>query len=341
MRNIEKGLLLATYFDIDCSDRLPSFISYIKEGEAYKTFIQNKEILKNKKNFKAKKIYSYYKIIDFDHISSFEQGMVLYGKMLYLLRISKEEYYSNPLLVAYLENEDMTIGDFHLDYNAKIITLDDLALLTDGSFNEKKLALDKLFSSWTNEVYNQVLRPIEEFKKRLYYFPKRFIFNSFRIIELVFILGSLISWLIMFFTKIYHYGGGYSTFLNYIFYLIISFTSLYLITYVVVILTKRKEYKYYIKARKIVLEDASELELKIEQKLYNYILESVSKRKKMTRKVYEFNTISSYYSEISFFSNILRKKRIIKKDRVTYFEIGFLVINIVLWIILGILFILH
>lgn len=341
MRNIEKGLLLATYFDIDCCDKLPSFISYIKNGEAYQTFIKNKEVLKNKKNFKAKKIYSYYKIIDFDHISSFEEGMVMYGKMLYLLRISKEEYYSNPLIVAYLENEDMTIGDFKLNYNAKIITLNELSLLQDGSFSEKKSSLDKLFSSWTNEVYYQVLRPIEEFKKRLYYFPKRFIFNNFRIIELIFILGSLVSWIIMFITKIHPYGGGYSTFLNYIFYLIISFTSIYLVTYIIVILSKRKEYKYYIKARKIVLEDASKLELKIEQKLYNYILDSVSKRKEMTRKVYEFNTISSYYSEISFFSNILRKKKIIKKDRVTYFEIGFFVINLILWIILGILFILH
>lgn len=340
MRNIEKGLLLASYFDIDVEDKIPSFISWIKQTPSYQKFLENKSKLKTKKNYKAKKIYAYYNDIDIEHISSIEDGVVEYGKMLYLLKISSEDYYSNPLMVVYLENENMTIGDFKLNYNSKVITLDELSLLEDGSFDEKKKSLDVLFSSWSDEVYKQILVPIDEFKKRLFYFPKRFIFNTFRVIELIFIVGSLTSWMILFFSKIKDYGGSYSTLINYFFYLILSFSIIYLITYIIVILKKRKDYKYYIKARKVVIEDASKLESQIEQKLYAYILESISKRIKMTKLVSEFNTLTSYFGEISYFSDILRKKKILKKDSISYFEIGFLIVNLILWFTLGILFIL-
>ena len=188
MRDIEKGVLLAEFFDADTSKYVPSFISWIKNTEVYSLYKKKYLILKNKRTWKARRYYSYFESISFDDVTSIKDAMIEYGKICYLVKITSESSYVNPLIVENLDQPNMTIGDIKIEFDGKIINLRQLCKLEGFSFERKEELIKEKVNNWVNEIETSIINPIEEYKQYSFYLPKIKKINKSRIFELVYLL---------------------------------------------------------------------------------------------------------------------------------------------------------
>ncbi|MDD6301922.1 MAG: hypothetical protein PUA56_01215 [Bacillales bacterium] len=338
MRNIEKGLLLAEMFSANTDSHIGPFIEWIKLTPQYQLFEERKKKLQYKSSRSARRIYSYFKRINIEKVSSIQDGMIVYGKINYLLRISDPQCYTNPLLIAYIEDKNMTIGDLKVEFDNKLITLNELSKLKGFSLELKEEALRRVLEKWEYELHLQVLNPVNEIETRKQYIPIRHIFTPFRIFELIYCLLFTIIICSMYFAKsdflmgITHYGNS-NIVINLTYSLVFSFTLLLDLVVFSIFFIKGKEYMFYIKQRKIVFQKIRPHSIKVFMELNSYLHSKVANMESLDEKLTSFNSISKYYSTIEYFQNRLAKKTSIKKDTISIVEKTFLLLQFLVVIV--------
>lgn len=323
MREIEKGVLLAELFDVDTSKYVPSFIEWIKNTDQYISFSQKYELLKNKRTWKARRFYAYFESVALDDCDTIKEAMIEYGKICYLIKITSEPSYINPLIVENIDNPDMTIGDINVMFDGKIMTIRELSLLEGFSFERKDELIKEKINNWIKEVEESILSPIEEYKKYSFYLPKITWFSVPRVIELIYLilLNSFLVTIylvkIPLFEDIISDINGYKFF---VYLLTVGFTLIHDIIYVVTMLGRRIKYGKYKKARDGVLEKIEKEKEKQEMKLRNYMYAQLATMSDMSAKISEFTKISKYYPYIGYIRKHLILKRRIKVDKVNIAE---------------------
>ena len=101
MRELDKGLLLAELFDPNCISgrNISNFVEWIRNQECYIKLIENMDEVKKSSSILARCLYQEFSSIDLSRITSIEEGMIAYYKILYLCQLSTPTFYVNPLLI--------------------------------------------------------------------------------------------------------------------------------------------------------------------------------------------------------------------------------------------------
>lgn len=337
MRNIEKGVLLAEFLDADTSKYVPSFIAWIKNTPEYRYFIEKKNSLKIKRTWKAKRFNSYFETIDIDSIESIKDGMIEYGKLCYLVKITSEPSYTNPLIVEDLDMVDMRIGDLKVKFDGKIITLRELSKLEGFDFERKEEVVRERLENWIREVEETILSSIDDYKNHPLYLPKVKIFNATTIIQLIYLVLANVFLISVYFVKIPFFENVVASTTNiefFIYLLCVGFTFVYDLLFIGTLIYRKKKYGYYSKARDGVLEGIYQEKERCEKKLKYYLYEQLATKGDMKAKIFEFSKISKYYPYIGYIRKHLSLKRRVRVDKITVGEVTGLIVTLICMITL-------
>lgn len=335
MRDIEKGVLLAEFFDADTSKYVPSFISWIKNTEVYSLYKKKYLILKNKRTWKARRYYSYFESISFDDVTSIKDAMIEYGKICYLVKITSESSYVNPLIVENLDQPNMTIGDIKIEFDGKIINLRQLCKLEGFSFERKEELIKEKVNNWVNEIETSIINPIEEYKQYSFYLPKIKKINKSRIFELVYLLILNTFMIVINFINIPLFSNIFANpnSLECSFYVFFSgLVLVYDLIFIITLINRKIRYSYYSKARDAVLEDIAKEKDKCEIKLRNYLYKELATAGEMNAKISEFSKTAKYYKYIGYIRKRIAMKKSVKVDKMNAFEKSGLIITFLLLI---------
>ena len=335
MRDIEKGVLLAEFFDADTSKYVPSFISWIKNTEVYSLYKKKYLILKNKRTWKARRYYSYFESISFDDVTSIKDAMIEYGKICYLVKITSESSYVNPLIVENLDQPNMTIGDIKIEFDGKIINLRQLCKLEGFSFERKEDLIKEKVNNWVNEIETSIINPIEEYKQYSFYLPKIKKINKSRIFELVYLLILNTFMIVINFINIPLFSNIFANpnSLECSFYVFFSgLVLVYDLIFIITLINRKIRYSYYSKARDAVLEDIAKEKDKCEIKLRNYLYKELATAGEMNAKISEFSKTAKYYKYIGYIRKRIAMKKRVKVDKMNAFEKSGLIITFLLLI---------
>ena len=335
MRDIEKGVLLAEFFDADTSKYVPSFISWIKNTEVYSLYKKKYLILKNKRTWKARRYYSYFESISFDDVTSIKDAMIEYGKICYLVKITSESSYVNPLIVENLDQPNMTIGDIKIEFDGKIINLRQLCKLEGFSFERKEELIKEKINNWVNEIETSIINPIEEYKQYSFYLPKIKKINKSRIFELVYLLILNTFMIVINFINIPLFSNIFANpnSLECSFYVFFSgLVLVYDLIFIITLINRKIRYSYYSKARDAVLEDIAKEKDKCEIKLRNYLYKELATAGEMNAKISEFSKTAKYYKYIGYIRKRIAMKKRVKVDKMNAFEKSGLIITFLLLI---------
>lgn len=335
MRDIEKGVLLAEFFDADTSKYVPSFISWIKNTEVYSLYKKKYLILKNKRTWKARRYYSYFESISFDDVTSIKDAMIEYGKICYLVKITSESSYVNPLIVENLDQPNMTIGDIKIEFDGKIINLRQLCKLEGFSFERKEELIKEKVNNWVNEIETSIINPIEEYKQYSFYLPKIKKINKSRIFELVYLLILNTFMIVINFINIPLFSNIFANpnSLECSFYVFFSgLVLVYDLIFIITLINRKIRYSYYSKARDAVLEDIAKEKDKCEIKLRNYLYKELATAGEMNAKISEFSKTAKYYKYIGYIRKRIAMKKRVKVDKMNAFEKSGLIITFLLLI---------
>ncbi len=343
MRNIEKGVLLAEFNNADTSKYVPSFIKWIKEREVYSLYEKKYLILKRKRTWKARRYLSYFESINLDDVTTIKDAMIEYGKICYLVKISSESSYINPLIIENMDNPDMTIGDIRIEFDGKIITLRELSKLEGFSFERKEEIIKERVDNWVNEIENSIIKPIEEYKEYSFYLPKIKKINVSRIFELVYLLLINAFVILVNFIKVPLFENIFISinsleFCVYIF--ICSLVAVYDLIFIVSLIQRKIRYSYYSKARDSVLEDIFVEKDRCEMRLRKYLYKELATYGEMNAKISEFSKTSKYYKYIGYIRKRIAMKKRVKVDKMNVAEkTGFFVtlISVVAFVLIIIL----
>ena len=335
MRDIEKGVLLAEFFDADTSKYVPSFISWIKNTEVYSLYKKKYLILKNKRTWKARRYYSYFESISFDDVTSIKDAMIEYGKICYLVKITSESSYINPLIVENLDQPNMTIGDIKIEFDGKIITLRQLCKLEGFSFERKEELIKEKVNNWVNEIETSIINPIEEYKQYSFYLPKIKKINKSRIFELIYLLILNTFMIVINFINIPLFSNIFANPNSlecgfYVFFL--GLVLVYDLIFIITLINRKIRYSYYSKARDAVLEDIAKEKDKCEIKLRNYLYKELATAGEMNAKISEFSKTAKYYKYIGYIRKRIAMKKRVKVDKMNAFEKSGLIITFLLLI---------
>ena len=365
MRDIEKGVLLAEFFDADTSKYVPSFISWIKNTEVYSLYKKKYLILKNKRTWKARRYYSYFESISFDDVTSIKDAMIEYGKICYLVKITSESSYVNPLIVENLDQPNMTIGDIKIEFDGKIIVnnkpigidlkqvltfsfinssfrsklnpinLRQLCKLEGFSFERKEELIKEKVNNWVNEIETSIINPIEEYKQYSFYLPKIKKINKSRIFELVYLLILNTFMIVINFINIPLFSNIFANPNSlecsfYVFFL--GLVLVYDLIFIITLINRKIRYSYYSKARDAVLEDIAKEKDKCEIKLRNYLYKELATAGEMNAKISEFSKTAKYYKYIGYIRKRIAMKKRVKVDKMNAFEKSGLIITFLLLI---------
>lgn len=335
MRDIEKGVLLAEFFDADTLKYVPSFISWIKNTEVYSLYKKKYLILKNKRTWKARRYYSYFESISFDDVTSIKDAMIEYGKICYLVKITSESSYVNPLIVENLDQPNMTIGDIKIEFDGKIINLRQLCKLEGFSFERKEELIKEKVNNWVNEIETSIINPIEEYKQYSFYLPKIKKINKSRIFELVYLLILNTFMIVINFINIPLFSNIFANpnSLECSFYVFFSgLVLVYDLIFIITLINRKIRYSYYSKARDAVLEDIAKEKDKCEIKLRNYLYKELATAGEMNAKISEFSKTAKYYKYIGYIRKRIAMKKRVKVDKMNAFEKSGLIITFLLLI---------
>ena len=335
MRDIEKGVLLAEFFDADTSKYVPSFISWIKNTEVYSLYKKKYLILKNKRTWKARRYYSYFESISFDDVTSIKDAMIEYGKICYLVKITSESSYVNPLIVENLDQPNMTIGDIKIEFDGKIINLRQLCKLEGFSFERKEELIKEKVNNWVNEIETSIINPIEEYKQYSFCLPKIKKINKSRIFELVYLLILNTFMIVINFINIPLFSNIFANPNSlecsfYVFFL--GLVLVYDLIFIITLINRKIRYSYYSKARDAVLEDIAKEKDKCEIKLRNYLYKELATAGEMNAKISEFSKTAKYYKYIGYIRKRIAMKKRVKVDKMNAFEKSGLIITFLLLI---------
>ena len=334
MRNIEKGVLLAEFFNADTSKYVPSFIKWIKNTEAYSQFNEKYNILKGKRTWKARRYYSYFETIDLDSVTTIKDAMIEYGKICYLNKITSEKSYINPLIIENIDDPNMTIGDIQIEFDGKIISLKELCKLEGFSFERKEILIKEKIDNWVNEIETSIIKPLEEYKEYDFYLPKIKVLNLSRAIELIYLVIINTLMVVINFIKIPLFENVFinKNSLEYSLYVLtLGFILVYDLIFIITLIIRQSRYGYYRKARNAVLEDIFIEKDKCEMKLRKYIYKELSTYGDMDAKVSDFSKTSKYYRYIGYIRKRIAMKKRVKVDKVNVGEkTGFIVSLLVL-----------
>lgn len=329
MREIEKGLLLAEFFEVDTSKYVPSFIEWIKSREQYLNFEEKYLALKNKKTWKARRFLSYFESINLENCISIQDALIEYGKICYLEKITSEPAYINPLIIENIDSPEMTIGDIQVNFDGRIMTIKELSKLEGFSFERKDELIKEKIANWVKEVEETIIAPIDEYKKYSFYLPKIKLFSLTRTIELIYLILLNAFVLSIYLIKIPQFVDVFSDLngLKFCVYLLmVGFTLVYDVIYASTMIYRKSKYGYYIKARDSVMEKIYIEKDKTEYNLRMYMYGELAKMGDMDAKISDFAKISKYYPYIGYIRKHLILKKRIKVDKLNVAEItGFIV----------------
>lgn len=323
MRDIEKGVLLAEFFNTDTSKYVPSFIDWIKSTDVYHQFKKKYSTLNVKRTWKARRYYSYFESINLDEVTTIKDAMIEYGKICYLVKITSESSYINPLIVENIDNPNMTIGDIRIEFDGKIITLRELCKLEGFSFERKEELIKEKIDNWVNEIETSILKPIEEYKNYSFYLPKIKKITASRVFELVYLLIINVFIVLINFIKVPLFSNVFVDIhsLEYCLYLLLlGFVLVYDVIFIITLITRKIRYGYYSKARDGVLEDVFVEKDRCEMKLRSYLYKELATYGNMDSKISEFAKTSKYYQYIGYIRKRISMKKRVKVDKMNVFE---------------------
>lgn len=345
MRSLEKGLLLAELCAPNSVSRehLDSFIDWIREQDCYKDLYKNMLETKKSSSIVAKYLYSEYASLNLDAISSIEEGIIIYSKILFLCNYSKSSNYINPLLIIEKKEEKVNVGEISIKFNNKIITLDELSTLEGYNFLEKYEAIKNKVSEWEEDVYSKLNTVLESLKDHPRNLPKRKVMTPKFIIALLYlVILDIVGCLFVFSNndKIRNIVTGQNLgeyiYLNYFFIAFISILILLNITILCEFVIKKIVFHKYNSNRNKLISKPDTLVKELSNnsdKLLEYISKNVSDGAKMDVEVSNFSSCTLLYKKILYLYNINYRYKKFKKVKM-------LKINAFLLIVLTICFIL-
>ena len=315
MREIEKGVLLAEFFGVDTSKYVPSFIEWIKKTEQYIIFNRKYELLRNKRSWKARRFYSYFESVALEESETIKEAMIEYGKICYLVKITSEPSYINPLIIENIDNPEMSIGDINVSFDGKIMTIRELAQIEGFTFERKDELIKEKINNWIKEVEEAILAPIEEYKTYSFYLPKIKWFSVSRTIELIYLILLNAFLAAIYVIKIPLFENILSDVMSidfFVYLLAIGFTLVYDLIFIITMIVRRVRYGYYKKARDGVMEDIVKEKEKVEFKLRRYMYAQLATMGDMSEKISTFTKLSKYYPYIGYIrKHLILKKRIV------------------------------
>ncbi len=351
MREIEKGLLLAELINPDCIDekQISSFVSWIKNQDCYHDLVENINDVRKSSSILAKCLYCEYEMINLDKVSSIEEAMIAYYKILYLVQLSTPAFYLNPLLAINKKEKKIRIGEILVKFNNKYIPIDELSLDSSFSFQEKSEFIKEKVLSWKDDVYNRLIKTIRKLKENPRNLPKKRIFSIGHIILGVFYISLIAMFVVTLYTNNQFLNSLYLpksfskyTFKHFILLFSMCFAGLGLLIYIVEMIYCAITISKYRKIRNLVFDKEDQL-LKIIQKqgdkLQNYLIKNVEKHNKLDLIVDDFSSCLKIYEYLLYLYHINYHCKKIKKDRIWLISKIVLSLTLVFVILLAIYFV--
>lgn len=328
MREIEKGLLLAELINPDCIDerQISSFVSWIRNQDCYHDLVENMNDVKKSSSILARCLYHEFELINLDKVSSIEEAMIAYYKILYLVQLSTPAFYLNPLLAINKKEKKIRIGDVLVKFNNKYIPLDEFSLDAGFAFQEKLAFIKEKVSSWEDDVYNRLIKTIRRLKDNPRNLPKRRVFSIGHIILGLLYIALIAAFVVVMYTNnqffsSVHLPDTFSkyTFKHFIVLFSMSFVGLGSIIYIVEMIYRAITISKYRKIRNLVFDKEDHL-LKIIQKqgdkLQNYLIKNVEKHNKLDLIVDDFSDCLKIYEYLLYLYHINYHCKKIEKDRI-------------------------
>lgn len=343
MRSVDKAMLLAEYFSLDVSKGVSSFIDWIKESDTYRVFIERMHSFRKTYSLKGKKLYEYGKEIRFKKSFTMEEAVIMYGKMLHFINLSDDKAYINPLIVDLSSSNKIILGDIKIDFDGKVLSLNEVSLLEGYSFDFKKEYVKKAIEEWMKEVNEYIVIPQKKLEEKKDVFRIRNIFTFSRIIQIVIVSLMLAFMFVIRFSNIEFlnkiYTNEYGNILGFIYYLMFSYTGIYFVELMIICIYfsfKLGEYRKNLKALKINI-DGKVVDEK--NKLEYYILKQFTSNNTLEAKVNSFNSLSKLNAPLYYFAKRSAQNKKIMDDKMTEAELISFSIYTVLAIVFFIIFV--
>lgn len=327
MRELEKGLLLAELFDPNCISgrNISNFVDWIRNQECYIKLVENMDEVKKSSSILARCLYQEFSTIDLNLITSIEEGMIAYYKILYLCQLSTPTFYVNPLLIINKSERKIKVGEILVKFNNKYITLDEFSKDTRFAFNEKYEFIREKIKQWEDDVYERIVRTIDKLKEHPRNLPNRRVFSFKHVIYGLFLL--IISGLVVsgYFVNNEIIKSLYSkfnlstyTFKNYCMLGLILFVLIGILDYIIETIIRIVKYKKYHRIRKLIFGDRTKL-LNIIKKqgenLENYFVKNIEKNSTMKEVAFNFSYCYKLYESFLYLYFINYHCKKIDKDR--------------------------
>lgn len=324
MRSVDKAMLLAEYLSLDASNGVSSFINWVKNTDEYHLFIERLRKFRKTRSLKGKKLLVYGKKIRFSKKFTMEESIVMYGKMLHFLNVSDEEYYINPFISNLNSHNKMTIGDIKVNFDEKIIPLNEVSKNEGYSFSFKQEYIKRAMDEWMNEVEEFITSPIEKIKSQKNLVVLRKVFTPLRIVETLVLIIVLFGLLFVRFSDIDAvkeiYLNGYGNLLGLTYYLTLSYTIIYLFEVVILCIYLMVTFRDYKKNYKLINIDISSKIVDEKNKLELYIYKQFTNNQKLDEKISSFNSLSKLNKPIYYFLKRSAQNKKITSDKITEME---------------------
>ncbi len=325
MRSVDKAMLLAEYFSLDVSKGVSSFINWIKESETYKVFNDRMHSFRKTYSLKGKKLYEYGRSIHFKKSFSMEEAVVMYGKMLHFINLSDEKFYMNPLIIELSSSNKIVLGEIKIDFDGKVLSLNEVSLLEGYSFDFKKEYIKKALEEWMKEVNEYIVEPKKKLEDKKDVFNMRNVFTLSRIIQFVFISLMLAFMFVIRFSNIEFlnkiYTNEYGNLLGFTYYLLFSYSGIYFVEIIVICFYFFLKFKEYRKNLKLLKIDIDGKVVNEKNKLENYILKQFTNNQTLDAKITSFNSLSRLNAPLFYFAKRSAQNKKILDDKMTEAEI--------------------
>jgi gas vesicle protein len=350
MRNIDKGYLLDEIVTGNTSQSaLNNLIQWIKASDAYDELVRNIEDVKASTSLYALILYEKYYELAIEEISSIEEALVAYAKILYLAQVSRKECFINPLIAEKSIDYSFKMKDIAIFYDSHLITLEDFQKSSDYTLKQKGEAIKEQIRSWEDDLTSKLYSVIDEIKE----YPRNMhnlkILNVRRSIELILlVIFDTLVILALFspFQKVYEIIHNQYE-LSFIFYLTaiaFTFIGIWNAFFIIEFTIKFKQYHKYNYAKNRVLGNkevvASEI-TKASEKLKSYLETCLLKNRPLNASVLDFAFDQNVIGYIQFLYYVNFRGKHPRKNKIFLMSKIFMALSLVFGITSFVFIILH
>ncbi len=330
MKKIEKAVLLADIFGADTEKFLPSYLDTLKNSKEYAELKYNLNKNRNYYSSSIFKIKDLYEGISFENVESYEDAVILSGKIFYLLHISNDLNHINPLLYLEKKKRSVTLGDIKMEFDGKDRSLSDIAQDSNYTSRFKVERVKKVFSNWVLDAETLIINPMRVIMFKRRNLPKRKIYNrSKKFLLLMSILLSLVALAsFMFKNPVHNYfmllqeGEGnlknilyWTAGVSYIVFLV--FVFLFDMFFIFDISRRRKFLRRYISARHMLVVNGRDIIEKYNRdkaRLYVDLMDSITNRTALEKKASIYCDLAKYYPCLVYLDKINHHRRRIRRE---------------------------